>query len=121
MKKRKTKTQIKPTKKQIHKAILKVEKKADKEWSLAVRTRDKFTCQRCGYHHPRGKSLNGAHIISRDNSKLRWNVNNGICLCISCHRWWAHTHPVEFTYWVAKKIGWDKLENLYEYAYGKEE
>jgi len=111
----------KKTKAQIKKAVLAQVKIQDKEWSLKVRKKDNFRCQRCGYYHAKGRSLNGAHIISRDNLKLRWSVNNGVCLCMTCHRWWAHTHPVEFTYWVAKKIGWDTLKNLYDYAYGKEE
>jgi len=55
------------------------------EWSLDVRRRDEFTCQKCG---KRGYSGIHAHHIEAYNTaiELRYDVNNGISLCKGCHR-----------------------------------
>ncbi|WP_418041107.1 HNH endonuclease [Paenibacillus xylanilyticus] len=54
------------------------------EWSLDVRRRDGFTCQKCGQCSRRGMQ---AHHIESFNSafELRYDVSNGVTLCISCH------------------------------------
>ena len=51
-----------------------------RHWTSAVKSRDLYTCQRCG-------SLRDlhAHHISREESKL-FNLGNGITLCAKCHR-----------------------------------
>jgi 5-methylcytosine-specific restriction endonuclease McrA len=53
-----------------------------KEWRAKVFKRDNFTCKHCGIQ----KDLQAHHIIewSKDESK-RFDVNNGITLCIDCH------------------------------------
>jgi hypothetical protein len=55
------------------------------EWSLDIRRRDGFTCQKCGKH---GYSGIHAHHIEAYNVAidLRCDINNGIALCIGCHR-----------------------------------
>jgi len=102
----------------------------DAAWSLAVRTRDNFTCQKCGtYHGPttdgvvRSKTrggLDAAHIFSRRFRATRWDIDNGISLCVGCHRGWAHTHPAEFLSWVKTRIGGGKFEALRMKARGLE-
>jgi 5-methylcytosine-specific restriction endonuclease McrA len=54
------------------------------EWRTAVFRRDDYTCQACGV---RGGRLNAHHIKrwSR-HPELRYAVENGKTLCISCHR-----------------------------------
>jgi 5-methylcytosine-specific restriction endonuclease McrA len=53
------------------------------EWRLAVFTRDKFTCQKCG---AKGIELNAHHIKKfADHPELRMFVPNGITLCEPCH------------------------------------
>jgi hypothetical protein len=54
------------------------------EWSLDVRRRDGFTCQKCG---KRGFSGMHAHHIEAYNTaiELRSDLNNGIALCRGCH------------------------------------
>lgn len=53
------------------------------QWSLAVRTRDKFTCQGSGPH----KGYITAHHIKDWNNfpALRYEIANGVALCNSCH------------------------------------
>jgi len=74
------------------------------EWRAKVMVRDKFTCQLCGYQNTRDKPTKEIHIdhikrfsiIIKENkiSSLAdaikcdelWDINNGRCLCVDCHR-----------------------------------
>ena len=52
-------------------------------WSREVMQRDHYTCQICGR---RGVELNSHHIKSyADNTDDRYDVDNGTCLCATCH------------------------------------
>lgn len=54
------------------------------EWRNKVFKRDNYTCQICGQT---GGDLNAHHKKSFKNyPKQRLNVNNGITLCIKCHK-----------------------------------
>ena len=68
-----------------------IDKNADyKEWRNNVFERDNFTCQNCGM---RGNVLHPHHIKSYTNfPSLRYDVNNGITLCVNCHHivHWGH-------------------------------
>lgn len=85
------------------------EKRLDKLWSLAIRTRDKFTCQRCGRVH---KQVHAAHIVARVFKQTRWDLKNGITMCTYCHLFWAHRQPLEFTRWIENKLTKRKIKML---------
>lgn len=54
------------------------------EWRKAVFERDDYTCQNCGQ---RGGELNAHHIVPYSESiELRYEIDNGITLCKSCHK-----------------------------------
>jgi 5-methylcytosine-specific restriction endonuclease McrA len=54
-----------------------------KAWRMAVLTRDKFTCQKCGY---KGGYLEAHHIKPFAYfPELRFTVSNGQTLCPNCH------------------------------------
>ena len=54
------------------------------EWRSDVFERDHYICQNCGQV---GGSLNAHHIKSfKDYPDLRLDVNNGITLCLKCHK-----------------------------------
>lgn len=58
-------------------------------WRTAVFERDDFTCQSCETRSKKGKTveLEAHHIKSFANfPKLRYEVSNGLTLCLECHR-----------------------------------
>lgn len=83
--------------------------KLDELWSLKVRSVG--VCERCG----RTTHLNPHHIYSRSNRAVRWDLNNGICLCSGCHVLCtdsAHKAPADFIDWVKDYRGsvwWARL------------
>lgn len=58
-----------------------------KQWRRLVYERDKFTCQQC---KQKGGYLNAHHIIPfktiKENNNLLYDINNGITLCVKCHK-----------------------------------
>ena len=60
-----------------------VEGKLDKAWSLLVKLRAGMKCEIQGCTHK--PTLNSHHIFSRKNASTRWDVENGICLCVGHH------------------------------------
>lgn len=60
-------------------------------------------CQRCWA--PASKvQLQAAHIVGRGNFATRWDLDNILCLCASCH-FWAHENPMLFTKFVENEFG----------------
>lgn len=80
--------------------------KLDRLWSLLVKHRAGWRCEYCG---TREKVLNSHHIYSRSNFSTRWDVENGVCLCVGHHTFSstfsAHKTPTEFTEWLYKEKG----------------
>lgn len=81
----------KPPKPQRKKSYWK--RKADTLMSKFIRNLDH--CERDGEI----KNLQAAHIYSRSNLRLRYEIANILCLCSRCH-FWAHKNPVLFTEWL---------------------
>lgn len=83
----------------------------DEIWSFAVKERDGFRCRRCGAT----KRLNSHHIIKRQFKALRWDVDNGITLCIAHHTFGndaAHVDEIGFLEWLNKEnIDYNKLRS----------
>ena len=93
-------TKTHPLKHGVKKASSKIiKKKLDILWSLIVKKRAGGVCEVCG----KLTNLNSHHIVGRRVSVLRWDVRNGCCLCVSCHRFSntsAHNNGTLFDEWM---------------------
>jgi 5-methylcytosine-specific restriction endonuclease McrA len=73
----------------------------DKEWREAICQRADNKCEYCG----KSGRMNAHHIFSRSNLSVRWDLDNGICLCVGCHVFANHS----FHKAPAESIEWLKL------------
>lgn len=89
-----------------------VDGKLDIAWSKLVKLRAKNKCEYCG----KKTTLNSHHIFSRVNRSVRWDVKNGISLCvkhhISCTKTSAHGAPLSFHKWLTEYRGEKELDML---------
>lgn len=86
-------------------------KKLDNAWSELVKKRAKYKCEVCG----KTDTLNSHHIVGRVNRTLRWDVKNGVCLCVKHHKFGrqsAHEDPLWFKEWLEDKR-WEDYAYLY--------
>lgn len=86
-------------------------KKLDKSWSEKVR--EYGMCEKCHKLSP----LNAHHFYSRSVRSVRWDTDNGFCLCVGCHtfssKFSAHKTPAEFVEWAIERRGkkwYDRLK-----------
>lgn len=75
---------------------------------VSEKVRSVGRCDRCG----KTSALACAHIYSRRNMRLRWDLRNLLCLCYACHIHWAHRDPVAFVKWVSTFRDLDELERV---------
>lgn len=87
-----------------------------KEWSKLVRERDNNKCAIC----PNTKMINAHHIIPKQWKHLMFNLDNGIALCPTHHKYnytiSAHKNPLAFMIWMEKNRPEQskKVRELYE-------
>ena len=74
-------------------------KTADSLWRQIIKSEGK--CKR-GIDCKFGV-FEASHIIRRGYKGLRWDLANGLCLCIGCHDW-AHSNPKKFREWVKQQF-----------------
>ena len=86
----------------------KIEKKLDELWRQAVLKKWNYRCAVCG----KTENLQAAHIMSRRHKALRWDLRNGIALCIHHHLFWAHKEPVQFFLFLKNLLGEEFLDQL---------
>ena len=91
-----------------------IDGKLDTAWSLLVKLKAGMKCEIKGCTHK--PTLNSHHVFSRKNRSTRWDVNNGICLCVGHHtmssKKSAHGNPIWFTYWLEEYKGSDFIDEL---------
>jgi len=87
-------------------------KRKDDQWTHLVKERAGFKCEYCGSD----KNLNSHHIFSRANRSVRWDLDNGVCVCSLHHifssQFSAHLSPIEFSEWLKDKRGQEWYDNL---------
>lgn len=96
---------------------------ADKWFSMCVRERSDWKCEKCGTQYtPPTAGLQCAHIYGRANKAVRLDPLNAFALCAHCHMYFT-ANPLEFADFVKKKLG-DNYDILNEkrnnIAIGKE-
>jgi hypothetical protein len=94
--------------------IPKINRRLFKIWSEKIRERGNNQCEYCGIAKGEvGKSgkivnkLDSHHFISRvkKNSFLKWDLNNGVCVCSGCHKFSEdsfHRSPLTTIAWLIK-------------------
>lgn len=83
------------------------QKVLDKMWSAKVRARD-GACLKCGSI----SCLNAHHVFGRRHTSTRWDVDNGVTLCMPCHIFWAHRDVGSFAAWFIGREGKNKFDEL---------
>ena len=72
----------------------------DTAWSKEVKIRAGYICEWCGCTH---RQLHSHHMVGRKILATRWDARNGICLCVTCHKFGkhcVHEDPEYFRDWV---------------------
>ena len=83
-----------------------LDKKIDEAWAKIVKLRAGMKCEYCG----KTTYLNSHHVYSRSKRSTRWDLSNGVSLCVGHHtfgEWSAHKNPIEFIEWIKEKRGQD--------------
>ena len=89
-----------------------IDTRLDVAWSLLVKLRANNRCEYCGTPH----QLNSHHIHTRKKLSTRWDVLNGIYLCVKHHtgsvRFSAHDTPMLFRRWLVNYKGQQFVDDL---------
>jgi hypothetical protein len=85
--------------------------KRDTLFSLIVRLRAAWMCDRCGQYFPKGHGLQCSHFYGRRHKATRWDFDNAAAHCFGCHRRLGE-NPIEFAAWVRKHLGDVRYEEL---------
>ncbi len=91
----------------------------DQLFSQVIRTRDNWTCQRCGRYFPEGsrQGLDCSHFFGRANRGTRWDEENACAHCRGCHAYFT-ANPILFTEWVQSRLGPERYQLLSVRAHG---
>ena len=78
-----------------------IQDELDREFSKAIKTRDKWQCVICNSKD----NLHCHHILPRENKELRYNMNNAITLCCMHHKFSLvispHHNAFAFMHWLS--------------------
>lgn len=87
-------------------------RQSDKLFSQWIRTRDKWTCQKCGaYHEPPTRALHCSHFQGRGKEATRFEPLNATSLCYGCHQYFT-SHPAEHYQWQVSRLGQDMVDKI---------
>ena len=78
----------------------------DKLFSQVIRLRDEGICQYCGR-----QGNQTSHFHSRRKRSTRWDLDNAIWACFSCHLHLGE-HPNKHYEFFRKRLGSDRFESL---------
>ena len=85
---------------------------SDKLFSQYIRTRDKWTCQRCSKkYEPPTNALHCSHFHTRGKWGVRFDDENCEALCYGCHSYLGG-NPIEHVEHKINKLGYAKYKKL---------
>ena len=93
---------------------------ADKWFSLCVRERSDWTCEKCGKHYepeytaaglPSNPGLHCSHFYGRGIWATRTNPDNAFAHCYYCHVQFE-MNPRAFNEWAEEKLGTERADIL---------
>ncbi len=80
--------------------------KADTTFSQYIRTRDSWSCVRCGmYYAPPTTSLQCSHYFGRGKESTRFDPENCDALCWGCHHYWGSVNREDYRNFKIKQLG----------------
>jgi hypothetical protein len=89
--------------------------KEDQIFSEYIRTRDNWTCARCGRVCKVGDEklyrLDCSHFWGRANQATRYDEENADAHCFTCHNYLG-ANPHEFREWKLKQLGAERYKAL---------
>ena len=83
-------------------------RKTDRLWTKHIRTRDKYTCQKCEKTYPTEscRNLGVSHYWGRGRENTRFDEDNCIALCtLPCHQNWGGEGRQEYTDFMKQRLG----------------
>lgn len=80
----------------------------DTEWSAKVKELAGGVCEMCG----KVDRLQSHHVFTRSIKAVRWNTDNGVCLCAGHHLFMAHKRPEAFRDWIIGKRGQEWFDRI---------
>jgi len=85
---------------------------ADKYFSLYIRYRDNWTCQRCGTkYEPVTNALHNSHFWGRARESTRFDPLNASAHCHGCHSFFT-ANPELHRQWKLNRIGQAEYDRL---------
>jgi len=92
--------------------------KADQAFSLYIRERDRWTCQRCFkiYEHDT-KRIHNSHYWGRGRESTRFDPENCDALCFYCHDQWEGEKQGDYKLFKEKQLGATRYKLLMARAY----
>ena len=85
---------------------------SDRLFSQYIRTRDNWTCQRCGtQYEPPTSALHCSHFMGRGKENTRFDPENADALCYGCHMYFT-AHPMEHYDWQVKRKGQEVVDAI---------
>lgn len=88
----------------------------DKMWSQITKDIHGRVCIWCGSKD----NIQSDHIANRWKHATRWNVDNCVILCRTCHLWKKPMNPAEWAQVVINHIGQDKYDAILHMSHTQE-
>lgn len=86
---------------------------ADAYFSRWIRTRDKWTCNRCHKKYEESaQGLHNSHYWGRGREGTRFEPDNCDALCMGCHRIWEKDERDLYKAFKIKQLGQKRFDSL---------